>query len=142
MKRLSPLLLLALLNVAADSAAQPKVEATGLTPRVWLEEVVSGHLTEINGKFKFRVTEVTFEPGAHLGPHHHAGPGVRYVVSGTLTFSQAGKTVTHAAGDVFYESGNVVHTAHNRTKAPLRLLFFEILPAEWTGPSVIPPKAL
>ncbi len=120
MKRLSPLLLIALLNVADESTAQQKVEAKGITPRVKFEEVISGHLTELNGKFKFRVIELTFEPGAHLGPHHHAGPGLRFVVSGTLTFEQAGKTTFYSAGDSFYESGNIVHTAYNKTKAPLR----------------------
>jgi hypothetical protein len=42
---------------------------------------------------------------------------------------------------VFYESGNIVHTAHNDTRSPLRVLFVEVLPADWKGPSVIPPKA-
>ena len=63
------------------------------------------------------------------------------MVSGTLTFSQAGKSIAYSAGDVFDESGNVVYTAYNKAKTPLRLLFFEVLPAEWTGPSVILPKA-
>jgi quercetin dioxygenase-like cupin family protein len=45
----------------------------------------AGHLAELNGKFKMRATEVVFAPGADLGVHHHVGPGIRYVVSGTLT---------------------------------------------------------
>lgn len=127
-------------SARAQSLTPQKVEATGITPQVKAEEVISGHLTELNGKFKLRVTEVTFEPGAHLGAHHHAGPGMRYVVSGTLTFVQAGKATLYQAGDSFYESGNVVHTAHNKTSSPVRLMFFEVLPADWAGPSVIVPK--
>jgi hypothetical protein len=36
----------------------------GITSAVKLEEVVFGHLTELNGKYKMRATEVTFAPGA------------------------------------------------------------------------------
>jgi hypothetical protein len=30
---------------------------------------------------------------------------------------------------------------HSVTKAPVRVIFFEIIPAAWTGPTVIPPKS-
>ena len=100
--------LLAFILLASSACAFPqqKVEAVGITPAVKLEELVSGHLTELNGKFKLRVTELTFAPGASLGVHHHAGPGVRLVLSGELTFMQAGKATTYRAGDYFYESGS------------------------------------
>ena len=141
MKRLAPLLLVILLSGADHSAAQTKVESTGIASKVRLEEAISGHLAELNGKFKLRATEVTFAPEAALGVHHHVGPGIRYVLSGKLTFTQAGKTTSYQAGDYFYESGNIAHTAENRTKLPLRVLFVEILPADWAGAAVIPPKA-
>ena len=133
-------LVLVLLSSPAHPADEQKVDARGITAKVRLEEVVSGHLTELNGKYKLRATEVTFAPGAELGVHHHAGPGIRYIISGTLTFTQAGNVTTYRAGDAFYEAGNVAHTAHNKTKAPLRILFVEILPADWTGAVVIPPR--
>jgi quercetin dioxygenase-like cupin family protein len=63
------------------------------------------------------------------------------VTAGELTFIQAGKEMVYRPGDYFYESGNVVHTAENRTKAPVRVTFFEILPVDWSGPTVILPKA-
>jgi quercetin dioxygenase-like cupin family protein len=84
---------------------------------------------------------VTFEPGGSLGEHHHAGPGIRFVVAGKLTFVQAGKPTIYQAGDYFYESGNVVHTASNKTTSPVRVIFVEVLPTPWAGPSTIPPKA-
>ena len=135
------LLLFAVLQFPQYAVAQEKVESIGITPLLKLEEIVSGHLTDLNGKFKLRVTEFTLAPGASLGAHHHAGPGIRLVLSGELTFTQAGKAIVYKAGDYFFESGNVVHTAGNQTKAPARVAFFEILPVEWSGPSVIPPKA-
>ena len=117
------------------------MEARGISSKIRVEEVISGHLAELNGKFRLRATEVTFAPEARLGVHHHVGPGIRYVLSGKLTFTQAGKATIYQAGDYFYESGNIAHTAENRTKQPLRVLFVEILPADWAGATVIPPKA-
>jgi quercetin dioxygenase-like cupin family protein len=101
----------------------------------------------INGKFKLRATEVTFAPGAYLGVHHHVGPGIRYVLSGEVAFTEGGETTMYKAGDYFFETGNLAHTAENRTNLPLRVLFVEILPKDWAGapasqahPLVNPPK--
>ena len=134
-------LLLPVLLLPVCAIAQQKVEAHGITPSVKLEEIISGHLNELNGKFKLRVTELTFAPGAKLGEHHHVGPGIRLVLTGELTFVQAGKVTVYKAGDYFFESGNVVHIAQNSTKAAARVAFFEILPVQLPGPSLIPPKA-
>ncbi len=131
----------ALLSFAGFSTAQEKVDSKGVTAKVKLEEVVSGYLTEVNGKYKLRATEVTFAPGAYLGAHHHLGPGIRYVVSGTLTFTEVGKDTLYKTGDMFFESGNVAHTARNNTDKPLRMVFFEIVPADLAGPSTILPRA-
>ena len=137
----SILVLFALLQVSECAIAQPAVESVGITPVLKLEETISGHLSELNGKFKLRAIELTLAPGAFLGAHHHAGPGIRLVLSGELTFNQAGKAFVYRTGDYFYESGNVVHTAQNKTNSPVRVAFFEILPVAWSGPSLIPPKA-
>ena len=88
MMRFTLLLFVALLGGADRLVAQEKVEARGIKSEVKIEEVLFGHLTELNGKFKVRVTEFTFAPDAYLGVHHHAGPGVRYVISGELSFSE------------------------------------------------------
>jgi quercetin dioxygenase-like cupin family protein len=141
MSRFAALVIMVMFGGADQLAAQAKVEATGITARTTIEELVSGHLPELNGKWKLRATEVTFAPGAKLGVHHHAGPGIRYVLSGRVTFTQGGKAIVYQAGDYFYESGNIAHTAENKTKQALRILFFEILPADWTAPTVIPPKS-
>jgi len=118
-----------------------KGEAQGITQTIKLEEVVYGHLTELNGKFKLRATEVTFAPDAYLGVHHHAGPGIRYVLSGEVTFTEGGQATIYKAGDYFFETGNLAHTAQNKTNLPLRILFVEILPKDWAGPTVITPKS-
>ena len=143
MMRITLLLLLvvALFGGADRSAAQEKVEVRGITSVIKLDEVLFGHLTELNGKFKIRATEFTLEPGAYLGVHHHAGPGVRYVISGELTFTEGGQATIYKAGDYYFETGNLAHTAENKTNLPLRVLVVDILPKDWMGPAVIPPKA-
>ena len=73
--------------------------------------------------------------------HHHIGPGIRYVISGEVTFTEGGQSTIYKAGEYFFETGNLPHTAQNQTNLPLRILFFEILPKDWAGPTVIPPKS-
>jgi len=139
MMRSALLLVMALLGGTDHLAAQEAVEAWGITAGIKLDEVVYSHMEELNGKFKMRATEATFAPGAHLGVHHHVGPGVRYVISGELAFTEGGKVTIYRAGDYFFETGNLAHTADNKTDLPLRILFVELLPKDWTGPTVIPP---
>lgn len=135
------LLILVFLGGADRLAAQEKVDVRGITSVVKLEETIFGHLTELNGKYKLRATEVMFAPGGYLGVHHHVGPGIRYVLSGEVTFTEGGQATIYRTGDYFFETGNLAHTAENRSSQPLRILFLEILPKDWAVPTVIPPKA-
>ena len=141
MVRFTLLLFVALLGAAGRLAAQESVEMRGTTSTVKLEEVVFGHLTELNGKYKMRATEVTFAPGGYLGVHHHVGPGIRYVLTGEVTFTEGGRATVYKAGEYFFETGNLAHTAQNKSNMPLRLLFVELLPKNWAAPTVIAPSA-
>jgi quercetin dioxygenase-like cupin family protein len=134
------LLLVALLVGADHLAAQETVEVRGITSVIKLEEVVYGHLTELNGKVKMRATEVTFAPDAYLGVHHHVGPGIRFVLAGEVTFTEGGRATIYKAGDYCFETGNIAHTVQNKTQQPLRILFVEVLPKDWSAPTVISPK--
>ena len=136
--------LAALLGRSRDVAAQTsggspaKVETKGLTAKIKFESVLSGYLGELNGKYKLRVTELVLEPGGYVGEHHHAGPGIRQVTSGYMTYVLPDKTVIYGPGDFFFESGDVTHTALNKTDAPMVHLLFEVLPAAHQGPSIMP----
>ncbi len=118
-----------------------KVERKGTAAKVKQEEVVSGYLTGLNGKYKLRVSENTFEPGGYVGDHHHAGPGIRVITAGELMLVEAGKTRTLKAGDSFYEAGDVSVGLQNKGKVPAVILNFEILAVDWKGSSNIPVKA-
>ena len=132
---------LGMASVALWSTPQAKeVEKKDQTSQVALERPVSGHLTELNGKYKLRATVTTYAPGGFIGEHHHPGPGIRYVASGALTYVQPDRTTVYKAGDFFYESGDITHTAVNKTKAAVKVINFELLPVDWKGSSAIPPK--
>src|SRR5437868_8968903 len=103
-------------SLALGDPAFSQVASQSVTAKVKLEETVYGHLEELNGKYKFRASEVTFAPGAKPGPHHDAGPGVRYVAACEVTFLEGGKATVYKTGDFFYESGDIVHTAEDKTK--------------------------
>jgi len=118
-----------------------KVERKGIAGKVKQENVVAGYLTGLNGKYKLRVSENTFEPGGYIGDHHHAGPGIRVVTAGEFTLVQDGKTTVKKAGDTFYEAGDVSIALQNRGKVPAVLLNFEIVPVGLKGASNMPVKS-
>jgi len=126
--------------VAQTGVSAVKVDTNGLVAKIKYEAPIAGFLTEINGKYKLRVTELTLAPGGHVGEHNHVGPGIRQVTSGHMTYVLPDKTVVYGPGEFFFESGNVNHTVFNKTNEPNVHLLFEILPADHSGPSLIPVK--
>ena len=62
-----------------------RVDTKGLVAKIKFESVLSGYLTDLNGKYKLRVTELTLEPGGHVGEHNHVGPGIRMMTFGEMT---------------------------------------------------------
>jgi quercetin dioxygenase-like cupin family protein len=73
--------LIALVSVGAASgiltvkAQQSQIEVNGLTRKIIAEHVLSGPLTELNGKYKMVAVDFAIAPGGYVGPHLHAGPG-------------------------------------------------------------------
>jgi quercetin dioxygenase-like cupin family protein len=130
------------LIVGSALAGSPDVEKNGQTSEVKLEVPLSGHLAELNGKYKLRASETVYQPGGYIGEHHHAGPGIRFVASGELTYIQGTKTTVYKRGDYFYESGDVTHSAINKTSQPVVIVNFELLPANWSGSSAIVPNRM
>ena len=115
-----------------------RVDTKGLVARIKFEAPLAGFLTDLNGRYKLRVTELTLEPGGHVGEHNHVGPGIRQVTAGHMTYVLPDRTAVYGPGEFFFESGDVNHTVFNRTEAPMVHVLFEILPADLGGPSLIP----
>jgi len=124
----------------AQAASPVKVNTQGLVAKIKFEAPLGGFLTEINGKYKLRITELTLAPGGHVGEHNHVGPGIRQVTSGYMTYVLPKETIVYGPGDFFFETGDINHTVYNKTDAPMVHILFEILPADLNGPSLIPVK--
>jgi len=117
-----------------------KVDTKGLVAKIKFESDLAGFLSDLNGRYKLRVTELTLEPGGHVGEHNHVGPGIRQVTSGHMTYVLPDKTIVYGPGEFLFESGDLNHTVFNKTDAPMVHVLFEILPADHKGPSLIPVK--
>jgi quercetin dioxygenase-like cupin family protein len=72
-----------------------RVETKDVQPVQRLEQVISGRVTDLSGKYKFRVSEVTYQPGGYVGDHHHAGPGAGVIMAGEFTYVKGDKTTVY-----------------------------------------------
>ena len=127
-------------HAQAGGTSPVRVDTKGLAAKIKFESPLAGYLTELNGRCKLRVTELTLEPGGHVGEHNHAGPGIRLVTYGEMTYVLPDRTIIYGPGDFFFESGDVNHTVYNKTDKPNQHLLFEILPVDLKGPSLMPVK--
>ncbi len=124
--------------------AQPKaspiaVESKGLKSTIKFEQVLSGYLKDVNGKYKLRLSEVILDPAGYVGEHQHRGPGIRFLTAGELTLLQEGKTTVYKPGDYWLESGDITNSGSNKGTGPLTLLQCELLPADLKGGSSFVP---
>ena len=125
----------------ASELSQPlKVDTKGVTAAIKYEAILGGFLTDLNGKYKLRVTEINIAPGGYVGDHNHLGPGIRQMTVGHMDYIMPDKTVTYGPGDYFFETGDVSHRVVNNTTETCQHLLFEILPEDVTGPSLILPR--
>jgi quercetin dioxygenase-like cupin family protein len=125
----------------ANGAEQLKVDTKGVTARIVYEAPINGgHLAELKGKYKMRITEISIAPGGHVGDHNHVGPGIRQMTVGEMEYIMPQMTHTYRVGDYFFETGDISHRVINKSGAVNTHLLFEILPVELTGASLILPK--
>ena len=144
MKRLAAMMFGVALACVSAFANQPAVspiavEFQGLHSTIKFEQVLSGHLTDVNGKYKLRIGELTYDPGGYVGEHQHRGPGIRFITAGEVTFVENGKTTVYKTGDYFLEPGNITNSSSNKRKVPVTILQFALLPADLKGSSSFVP---
>ena len=125
----------------ANAAEQLKVETKGVTAKILYEAPIDGgHLPELKGKYKMRITEISIAAGGHVGDHNHVGPGIRQMTVGEMEYIMPRMTHTYRAGDYFFETGDISHRVINQSGAINTHLLFEILPVELAGASLILPS--
>ncbi len=84
-----------------------------------------------------RCDRVDFPPGGIAYRHTHPGPGVRYLLHGTIRIDSAGVSHAYGAGQAWFENGSepVLATAsETEDTAFVRVL---LLPREWEGKRTI-----
>ncbi len=98
-------------------------EKPGLSKNLLLEkklELPSPNLTA-------KILRVTFPPAFKTPWHTHEGPGPRYVVKGKLKVVEGGNANTYAAGEVFWETGELM-SVENISTDTAELIIFELAP--------------
>jgi quercetin dioxygenase-like cupin family protein len=139
--RVSGIVCLALASFLARAAEPLKVDTCGVTARILYEAPISGgHMPELKGKYKMRITEISIGPGGHVGDHNHLGPGIRQMTAGEMEYILPDKTIIYQKGDFFFETGDISHRVNNKTAVPNTHLLFEILPLDVKGASLIIPR--
>jgi quercetin dioxygenase-like cupin family protein len=84
-----------------------------------------------------RCDRVEFPPGGVAYRHVHPGPGIRYLLYGTLTIDADGHSQTYGPGQAWFEGADypVLATANeNVDTAFVRVL---VLPVQWAGERTI-----
>ncbi|MGZ4954804.1 MAG: cupin domain-containing protein [Methylobacter sp.] len=100
-------------------------EKTGLNRTVLLEKKLELSSPNINTK----MIRVAFPPAFKTPWHTHEGPGPRYVIKGTLKVVEGGKANTYSAGEVFWETGELM-SVENVGDDAAELIIFELAPAK------------
>ncbi|HKQ25752.1 MAG TPA: cupin domain-containing protein [Burkholderiales bacterium] len=127
--------------VTAHANQALKVDTQGVTAKILYEAPINGgHVPDLKGKYKMRITEITIAAGGHVGDHNHVGPGIRQMTAGEMEYILPDKTVIYRTGDFFFETGDISHRVNNKTAEPNSHLLFEILPMDAKGASLILPR--
>lgn len=127
--------------ITANAHDQLKVDTKSVKAKILYEAPIDGgHLPELIGKYKMRITEIVIAPGGHVGDHNHLGPGIRQMTLGEMEYVLPKETVIYREGDFFFETGDVSHRVNNKTANPNAHLLFEILKIDLDEPSLILPR--
>lgn len=107
----------------AGTHAVSAEQKTGLNRTVLLEKKLELPSSNIDAK----MIRVAFPPAFKTPWHTHEGPGPRYVVKGTLKVVEGGKANTYSAGEVFWETGELM-SVENVGDDAAELIIFELAP--------------
>jgi quercetin dioxygenase-like cupin family protein len=118
---LATLIALSFGSISAVSAQ----EKPDLNRTVLLEKMQELPSPNIDAK----VIRVAFPFGFKTPWHTHEGPGPRYVVKGTLKVVEHGKATSYSAGQVFWETGELM-SVENVGDDTAELIIFELAPGK------------
>jgi quercetin dioxygenase-like cupin family protein len=84
-----------------------------------------------------RLDRVNFPPGGVAYRHTHPGPGIRYLLFGSIRIESGGETHEYGAGEAWFESGPEPVFAVASTTEPSAFVRGILLPREWEGKRTI-----
>ena len=84
-----------------------------------------------------RCDRIDFPPGGIAYTHTHPGPGIRYLLHGSLDVATEGRTASYGPGGAWFESGPDAVLATASQHLPTAFVRVLILPAEWAGKRTI-----
>ena len=100
-------------------------ESPTLSRSILLENKLELPSNNVNAK----IIRVMFPPAFKTPWHTHEGPGPRYVIKGTLKVVEGGNANTYSAGEVFWETGELM-SVENVGDDTAELIIFELAPAQ------------
>ena len=92
---------------------------------------------EVEDGWLMRHDRVDFPPGGVAYLHTHPGPGIRYLLYGSLRIETGGETHEYGPGEAWFESGPepvLATSSESEDSAFVRVL---LLPPEWAGKRTI-----
>lgn len=124
-------------ELARAGAPPGPVSSTGVGGETLLTEPVTG-LDPGDGKqWLMRCDSVSFPPGGCAFTHVHRGPGIRYLLEGSIEIDTGGSKTPHGQGEAWFESGPEPVFAQADGDIPTRFIRAMILPLSLLGRSSI-----
>ena len=80
-----------------------------------------------------RCDRVDFQPGGIAYRHTHPGPGIRYLLFGSITIDAEGARHTYGPGEAWFERGPDPVLATTSPDEPSAFVRVLVLPVEWAG---------
>jgi quercetin dioxygenase-like cupin family protein len=84
-----------------------------------------------------RLDRVDFPPGGVAYRHTHPGPGIRYLLFGSIRIESGGETHEYGAGEPWFENGPEPVFAAASPTEPSAFVRGMLLPREWEGKRTI-----
>ena len=84
-----------------------------------------------------RHDRIDFAPGSVAYRHTHPGPGIRYLLYGSLQIESGGETHEYGPGDAWFESGPEPVLATSSEAEETAFVRVLLLPPEWAGKRTI-----
>jgi quercetin dioxygenase-like cupin family protein len=92
---------------------------------------------EVADGWLMRHDRVDFSPGGVAYRHTHPGPGIRYLLHGSLRIESEGETREYGPGEAWFESGREPVLATGSETEDTAFVRVMLLPPEWAGKRTI-----